>query len=75
MSMLAETVLAHSPLQVVARRTAQDKLCVLAYHGVSDADRFARQLDWLVANTNPVSLEQVHSAVLHGSGCRRERCC
>lgn len=61
-----ETVLAHSPLQASARVIARRRLCVLAYHGVSDAKKFTAQLDWLSANTTPVALDDVRLSLLEG---------
>ncbi len=60
------SALARSPLQPLSLRASRRQLCVLAYHGVSDASRFAAQLDWLAAHASPVSLEQAREAVLDG---------
>lgn len=64
---LVERVLARSPFQAVARLANGKRLCVLAYHGVSDAARFAEHLDWLVANTRPVGIDAVERHVLDGA--------
>lgn len=59
---VAQAALARSPIQRVARCRAAQRLAVLAYHGVDDADSFARQLDWLVRFTRPVTLDDVIDA-------------
>lgn len=62
----ADAVLRRSPLQLWLRRRAADRLAVLGYHGVDDADGFAAQLDHLAAHAAPVSLRQVEEAVSGG---------
>ncbi|MCU1429176.1 MAG: putative hydrolase [Actinomycetia bacterium] len=60
---VVDRVLHRSPAQMVSRRRNASHLAVLAYHGVSDPNAFARQLDHLVANYRPVSLTDVAAAV------------
>ncbi|HET7325947.1 MAG TPA: polysaccharide deacetylase family protein [Nocardioidaceae bacterium] len=62
----AEAALARSPLQGIAGQVSRRRLCVLAYHGVSDADRFTAHLDWLCGHTNPVALSDVRAAMRDG---------
>lgn len=62
----AETALANSPLQLAASLSARQHLCVLAYHGVPDAQRFTAQLDWLTENANIVSIEELRAATIEG---------
>lgn len=52
-----ERMLAHSPVQRIARRWAARRLAVLAYHGVDDSERFDAQLEWLTEHAHPVSLD------------------
>lgn len=61
-----ETVLVHSPLQTAFRLASRQRLCVLAYHGIADAEAFARQLDWLSRHATPVSLAEARRALLEG---------
>jgi peptidoglycan/xylan/chitin deacetylase (PgdA/CDA1 family) len=62
-----DRVLARSPAQGLMRRRSSRQLAVLAYHGIDDPDRFATQLDWLARESQPVSLDDVLAAVLHGA--------
>lgn len=55
---LLDSVLRRSPAQSFFDRRASDRLAVLAYHGVDDADRFARHMDHLMRTGNPVTLEE-----------------
>lgn len=64
---IADALLARSPAQRLARRRAGRHVAVLAYHGVDDADCFARQLDSLVRCCHPISLDEFLDAV-HGRG-------
>lgn len=56
---IADRLLARSPAQALFARRAGRRLAVLAYHGVDDAGRFARQLDYLAARTRPISLAEL----------------
>jgi peptidoglycan/xylan/chitin deacetylase (PgdA/CDA1 family) len=53
-----DAVLRRSPAQPLFVRRSAAKIAVLAYHGVSDADRFAAQLDLLRRTATPVSLDE-----------------
>jgi peptidoglycan/xylan/chitin deacetylase (PgdA/CDA1 family) len=58
-----DAALRWSPAQLVFRLRAANHLTVLAYHGVDDPDRFARQLDHLTRVSRPVSLAEVTAAL------------
>jgi peptidoglycan/xylan/chitin deacetylase (PgdA/CDA1 family) len=58
--------LRRSPLQWRYEGRQRDTLTVLAYHAAEDAESFAGQLDYLCARRQPLSLEQVHAAVITG---------
>ncbi len=62
-----ERALARSPAQRMARRWSARRLTVLAYHGVEDAERFAAQLDCLVDDAHPISLDTAVSALVGGT--------
>lgn len=62
----AEAVLARSPARPASSWFARTKLCVLAYHDVVDAGRFAAQLDWLGEHTTPVALSDARAALIDG---------
>ena len=51
--------LARGPGRLALRGWRDDRLAVLAYHGVDDADAFDRHLSWLQGNASVVSLEQL----------------
>ncbi len=53
-----DSALRRSPAQSFFDRKASHRLAVLAYHGVDDADRFARQMDHLRRTGHPVTLDQ-----------------
>lgn len=59
----ADALLARSPLQLAFRHRADRRLRVLAYHGVDNPRRFAAQLDLLVRELVPVSLERLVAAI------------
>ncbi|MCF2529267.1 polysaccharide deacetylase family protein [Yinghuangia soli] len=62
----ADAALRRSPLQAYLRRRSADRLAVLGYHGIDDAEGFAAQMDHLQAHAFPVSLRQVEDAVHNG---------
>lgn len=49
--------LARSPAQVALRLANRRRLGVLAYHAVTDAAAFARQLDWLQEHASVIGLD------------------
>ena len=55
-----------SPFQWAFMRRANNRLAVLAYHGVDDLDTFRRHLDFLEERSRPVSLEELLSALREG---------
>jgi len=59
---LLDRGLSSSPAQPVFRRRAADRLAVIAYHGIDDAERFGTQLDYLRRAARPVTLEDVIGA-------------
>jgi peptidoglycan/xylan/chitin deacetylase (PgdA/CDA1 family) len=61
-----DAALRWSPAQLVFRLRAASQLTVLAYHGVDDPDRFARQLDHLTRVGRPVSLAELEAALAGG---------
>jgi peptidoglycan/xylan/chitin deacetylase (PgdA/CDA1 family) len=61
-----DAALRWSPAQLVFRMRAARQLTVLAYHGVDDPDRFARQLDHLARVSRPVSLDDLTAALAGG---------
>lgn len=63
---LAYRLLRWSPLQAGYRWRASGRLAVLAYHRVSDADRFAAQLAFLKRCARPVALEELLAAWRRG---------
>ena len=63
MKTLLDATLRRSPLQAAYRWKTVRQLRVLAYHGIDDPDRFARQLDYLRRTMAPVSLEDVLRAL------------
>jgi peptidoglycan/xylan/chitin deacetylase (PgdA/CDA1 family) len=52
-----------SPFQWAFMRRANDRLTVLAYHGIDDIDRFRQHLDLLAERSRFVSLEEVLHAI------------
>ncbi|HEV8629907.1 MAG TPA: polysaccharide deacetylase family protein [Thermoanaerobaculia bacterium] len=59
-----DALLARSPAQGLFRRRAAGRLTVLAYHCVDDGDRFAAQLDELLASGhNPLTLDDTLAAL------------
>lgn len=62
-----DAVIARSPAPPLFRWFAKTKLAVLAYHGITDADRFAAQLDLIGRKAHPVGLDDVFEA-MHGGG-------
>ncbi len=61
---VVDGTLARSPVQAWFRRLTAGRLAILAYHGVDDEERFARQLDWLVRNTHPLTLDELIAATV-----------
>ena len=57
--------LARGPGRLALRGWRDDRLAVLAYHGVDDPEAFDRHLSWLDAHASVVSLKQVIGG-LHG---------
>lgn len=55
---ILDGLLARSPAQPIFSRRASGRLAVLAYHGVDDADRFARQLDLIGRAARPLTLDE-----------------
>jgi peptidoglycan/xylan/chitin deacetylase (PgdA/CDA1 family) len=55
-----------SPFQWAFMRRANDRLAVLAYHGIDDLDRFRQHLDFLEERFRLVSLEELLSAIRGG---------
>ncbi|GEM_PF-1125422 len=68
---LAYRLLRYSPLQLLSQWQAADKLAVLAYHEVPDAERFAAQLDFLRKRARPVSLEELLASQRRGRSLPR----
>ncbi|MYV98447.1 polysaccharide deacetylase family protein [Streptomyces sp. SID3343] len=58
-----DALLRRSPAQVWFARRARVRLAVLGYHGISDPQRFADQLDRLRRTARPVSLDDVEDAI------------
>ena len=52
-----DSALRRSPAQRYFERKASQRLAVLAYHGIDDADRFARHMDHLRRTARPITLE------------------
>jgi len=59
---LLDAALARSPAQALFRRRSRRRLTVLAYHAVTDARRFERQLDLIARVGRPVALDGVLAA-------------
>lgn len=57
-------VLRSAPVTAAARRLTRDRIRILAYHGVPDAEAFDRQMDHLASNYVPVD-EAAISAAIH----------
>lgn len=62
----ADRALRYSPAQLVYSRQARECLAVLAYHEVCDPTSFRRQVDVIVQEFRPVSLQDVLRAVRSG---------
>jgi peptidoglycan/xylan/chitin deacetylase (PgdA/CDA1 family) len=62
----AEAVLRRSPVQPVFRWHASRRLVVLAYHSVTDADRFSSHVRYLRSQMHPVSMEEVAASIRSG---------
>lgn len=62
-----DRILGRSPAQWYFRNRSANRLVVLAYHGVTDPERFGAQMDFLCTNMRPVSLAKVLSALECGS--------
>ncbi len=60
---IADRILSRSPAQAVFRATARDRLAVLAYHEVSDATRFAEQVELARRHFRPVAVSDVLEAL------------
>ncbi|WP_406280268.1 polysaccharide deacetylase family protein [Embleya sp. NBC_00896] len=58
-----DVLLRRSPAQLWFVRRARLRLAVLGYHGISDPDTFAGQLDRLRRIARPVSLDEVEEAL------------
>ncbi|MFI6581859.1 polysaccharide deacetylase family protein [Embleya sp. NPDC050493] len=58
-----DALLRRSPAQVWFAHRARLRLAVLGYHGISDPDTFAGQLDRLRRIARPVSLDEVETAL------------
>lgn len=65
---MADRALRVSPIQWAFRRQANDRLAVLAYHGIDDLGWFRQHLDYLTDRSHLVSLEDLLSAI--GGGTR-----
>jgi len=59
-----DATLYRSPLQLTYQIRASNRLTVLAYHGIDNAKRFEKQIDYLVDAKHPVSLTQVLDCVM-----------
>ncbi len=57
-------VLRSGPVTGAARRLTRDRIRILAYHGVPDAEAFSRQMHYLASNFEPVD-EVAISAAIH----------
>lgn len=64
---LALSALRSAPVTAIARRLTGSKLRILAYHGVGDAQTFARQMEYLASAYTPVDEQAVIAAVRHGA--------
>jgi peptidoglycan/xylan/chitin deacetylase (PgdA/CDA1 family) len=62
-----DRILGRSPAQWYCRKRSDRRLVVLAYHDVTDPERFEAQMDFLRTNMRPVSLGKVLSALEGGS--------
>jgi len=67
---ILEAALARSPAQPLFLWRAARSLTVLAYHDVTDPERFTIQLDHLVESRRPISLSELDEA-LDGGGLPR----
>lgn len=60
---LLDTTLVHSPLQPIFEWRIARHLTILTYHDISDPECFAQQLDYLVNEMHPISLEEALNAL------------
>jgi peptidoglycan/xylan/chitin deacetylase (PgdA/CDA1 family) len=63
-----DTLLGRSFVQPLFRWRTSKSLLVLAYHGLTDRERFASQLEFLQSTMNPVSLDEVLDALKRREG-------
>ncbi|GIV76559.1 MAG: hypothetical protein KatS3mg050_0953 [Litorilinea sp.] len=56
---LIDSALYYSPLQTIATHHTRNALSVLAYHEISDPERFEAQLKFLVKRMKPISLDEL----------------
>ncbi len=63
---LGVSALRSRPVTAIARRVTRRKLRILAYHGVPDPERFAAQMEYVVANFTPVDEQTVIAAIRGG---------
>lgn len=61
-----DLLLGSSPLQRYFLHRSQNRLTVLAYHGVEDVDAFELHLDLVTRSFTPVTIEQVASHIHSG---------
>lgn len=66
-SELAVSLVRSRPITAAARRLTGGRLRILAYHGVPDSDRFARQMEYLAHAFTPVGEDAVISALGGGA--------
>jgi peptidoglycan/xylan/chitin deacetylase (PgdA/CDA1 family) len=62
-----DTILRRSPAQAWTGRAARRRLAVLAYHDVSDATTFARQMAYVRECFHPVTVDEVIASVSRGA--------
>jgi peptidoglycan/xylan/chitin deacetylase (PgdA/CDA1 family) len=60
---IADTLMRFSPAQAVFARRHVDAPVILAYHGIDDAEQFARHVDLLVNEKRPVSEREMIDAI------------
>jgi peptidoglycan/xylan/chitin deacetylase (PgdA/CDA1 family) len=64
-------ILRYSPVQVAFRRRSAERLAVLSYHEVADAEVFDTQLAYLALRARPVSLDDLLDALRRGTALPR----
>lgn len=72
LSKAIDGLLAKSPIQSLFRRRGWGALTVLAYHEISDASRFASQMEYVRKRLHPVAVDDVVDAMTLGA-CLPER--